>query len=164
MSRSRSAPDTTLAGNHGNVFVGGSTCNFTVRQEVGGVLISGPRSPGGPLRNSWWGCAARFSKSWPYFRPKNVTFHTRFQTWPLKPTTHSQTWPSRIVSSLLRLEQQQNWNLHISLSFFSFEIETKNTFVHSRSSLETIHVPDCRFQMGKFYTRFQTKAAQIPTL
>ena len=22
------------------------------------------------------GCAARFSKSWPYFRPKNVTFHT----------------------------------------------------------------------------------------
>ena len=122
-------------------------------KEVGGVLISRPRSPGGPVRNSWWGCAARFSKSWPYFRPKNVIFHT-----------HSQTWPLRIVSSLLRLEQQQNWNLHISLSFFSFEIETKNTFVHSRSSLETIHVPDSRFQMGKFYTRFQTKAAQIPTL
>lgn len=52
VSPSRSAPDTTLAGNHGNVFVGGSTCNFTVRQEVGSVLISGPRSPGGPLRNS----------------------------------------------------------------------------------------------------------------
>ena len=32
--------------------------------------------------NSWWGwgCATRFSKSWPYFRPKNVIFHTRFQT------------------------------------------------------------------------------------
>ena len=29
-------------------------------------------------------CAARFSKSWPYFRPKNVIFHTRFQTRPLK--------------------------------------------------------------------------------
>ena len=34
--------------------------------------------------NSWWGCAAWFSKSWPYFRPKNVIFHTRFQTRPLK--------------------------------------------------------------------------------
>ena len=30
------------------------------------------------------GCAARFSKSWPYFTPKDVIFHTRFQTWPLK--------------------------------------------------------------------------------
>ena len=78
--------------------------------------------------------------------------HTRFQTWPL-----------RIRSSLRGLEQQQNWNSHISLSFFSFEIETKNTFVHSRSSFETIHVPDSRFQMGKFSTRFRTKAAQIPT-
>ena len=145
----------TLAGNH-------PSCRLV--KEVGGVLISGPRSPGGRLRNSCWGCAGRFSKSWPYFRPKNVIFHTRFQTWPLKSTTHSQTWPLRIMSSLLWLEQQQNWNLHISLSFFPFEIETKNTFVHSRSSFETIHVPDSRFQMGKFYTRFQTKAAQIPTL
>ena len=38
-------------------------------------------------RYSWEflvGYAARFSKSWPYFRPKNVIFHTRFQTRPLK--------------------------------------------------------------------------------
>ena len=34
--------------------------------------------------NSWWGCAAWLSKSWPYFRPKNVIFHTRSQTWTLK--------------------------------------------------------------------------------
>ena len=27
----------------------------------------------------WGGCAARFSKSWPYFTPKDVIFHTRFQ-------------------------------------------------------------------------------------
>ena len=40
--------------------------------------------PGGTPRNSWWGWAARFSKSWPYFRRKHVIFHTRFQTWPLK--------------------------------------------------------------------------------
>ena len=49
-------------------------------------LLFPPRKGGGGLRthgNSWWGYAARFSKSWPYFRPKNVIFHTRFQTWPL---------------------------------------------------------------------------------
>ena len=34
--------------------------------------------------NSWWACAAQFSKSWPYFRPKNVICHTRFQTRLLK--------------------------------------------------------------------------------
>ena len=39
---------------------------------------------GGTPKNSWWGCAAQFSKSWPYYRPKHVIFHTRFQTWPLK--------------------------------------------------------------------------------
>ena len=30
------------------------------------------------------GCAVRFFKSRPDFRPKNVIFHTRFQTRPLK--------------------------------------------------------------------------------
>ena len=43
------------------------------------------RGEGGIPRNSWWGCAARFSKSWPYFRPKHARiFHTGFQTWPPK--------------------------------------------------------------------------------
>ena len=45
----------------------------------------GHRKPlGGTPGNSCWGCATRFSKSWPYFRPKNVIFHTLFQTRPLK--------------------------------------------------------------------------------
>ena len=39
---------------------------------------------GGTTGNSWWGCAAQFSESWPYFRPKNLIFHTRFQTRSLK--------------------------------------------------------------------------------
>ena len=34
-------------------------------------------SPGGTPGNSWWRCTAQFLKSWPYFRPKNVFFHTR---------------------------------------------------------------------------------------
>ena len=35
----------------------------------------GGRNP----KNSWWGCAARFAKSWPYFRPKNVIFTPVFR-------------------------------------------------------------------------------------
>ena len=38
-------------------------------------------SRGSTPGNSWWG--ARFSKSWPDSRPKNVIFRTRFQTSPL---------------------------------------------------------------------------------
>ena len=79
------------------------------------------------------------------FQTKKCHFSHPFSDLVSKTHTHSQTWPLRIMSSLLRLEQQQNWNLHISLSFFPFEIETKNTFVHSRSSFETIHVPDSRW-------------------
>ena len=41
-------------------------------------IIARSRGVGTP-GNSWWGCAARFSKSWNYFRPKNVIFHTLFQ-------------------------------------------------------------------------------------
>ena len=39
---------------------------------------------GGTPGNSWWGYATQLSKSWPYFRPKIVIFHTCFQTSPLK--------------------------------------------------------------------------------
>ena len=49
---------------------------------------------GGTPGNSWWGCAVRFSKSWPDFRPKKCHFphpfsvqiskiHTNFQTWSI---------------------------------------------------------------------------------
>ena len=31
--------------------------------------------------NSWCGCAARFSKSWPFSDQKNIIFHTHFKTW-----------------------------------------------------------------------------------
>ena len=48
------------------------------------VIISTGGGGEGTPGNSWWDCAARFSKSWPDFRPKNVIFRTCFQTWPLK--------------------------------------------------------------------------------
>ena len=56
--------------------------------SVRNLLLSSNKSNngsrGGRPGNSLWECAAQFSKSWPYFRPTNVIFHTRFQTRPLK--------------------------------------------------------------------------------
>ena len=43
---------------------------------------------------------------------------------------------------------------------YSFGIETINTFIHSRSSLENHTL--FQTKMGKVYTRFQTKTAQKP--
>ena len=55
-------------------------------EEIVSAFLTGTGEfyPGGTPENSWWGCAARLSKSWPYFRPKHVIFHTRFQTRPPK--------------------------------------------------------------------------------
>ena len=69
-----------------------------------------------------------------------------------------------IMSSLLRLEQQQKgllnpfWIHMFLFLFYSFGIETINTFIHSRSCLEN----HARLQtkMGKVYTCFQSKTAQ----
>ena len=72
--------------------------------------------------------AARFFKSWPYFRPQNVIFHTRFQTRPLKsiPVFRPGLY-AEIILPLLRLKgklkiEGQNFfksfsNWHISFYF-----------------------------------------------
>ena len=98
---------------------------------------------------------------------KNVTFHTCFQTRPLKsiPVFRPCYW-AEIMLSLLRLERKQEnssnpFRIRIfSFLFYSFGIETINTFIHSRSSLKNY----TRFQtkVGKVQTRFQTKTAQKP--
>ena len=69
----------------------------------------GPGAGGVIPGNSWWGCADRFFKSWPYFRPKNVIFHTRFQTRPLKSIpVFTPSSKAEIMSSLFKLERKQN--------------------------------------------------------
>ena len=111
-------------------------------------------------------------KSWPYFRKKNVIFHTRFQTWSLKSIPWKRVTKrnitclhkTEIMSSLLRLKPPQKdlfntiSNSHITLSFLFIWIETTNKLIHNRSSF----VNHTRFptKMGKIYTRFQTKTAQ----
>ena len=117
------------------------------------------KTPGGTPGNSWWGCAARFFKSWPCFRPKNVisvphpfsdqTFkiHTRFQTWSLGREYLHKSANKKILQ------------IHFEFAYFSFLLELKhlNTFTHSRSSLKKIRF---QTQIGKVCTRFQTKTAQ----
>ena len=124
-------------------------------------------SPGGGvlLGIPCWGCAARFFKSWPYFRPKNVISHT---SRPLKTiSVFRHGLQAEIMSlSLLRLERKQkNSSNRFRIGIFlflsySFAIETMNTFIHSRNSLKNY----IRFQtkMGKVFIRFQTKTAQKP--
>ena len=97
-----------------------------------------------------------------YFRPKNVIFRTRFETSPLKSVPIFRPGLQEIMSPLLWLEQQRKRfnilriNMRIQNGFlllsYSFGIETINTFIHSRSSLEN----HTRFQnkLGKVYTSF----------
>ena len=92
------------------------------------------------------------------FQTKNVIFHTRFQTTPLKSIpVFRPGLQTEIMSSLLRLERKQKkFSLIFLFLSYSFGIETINTFIHSRSSFEN----HTRFQtkmQGKIYTRFQTK-------
>ena len=67
----------------------------------------GGRTPG----NSWWGCDAPCFKSWPYFRPKSVIFHARFQTSPL--LYHYLDWNSKKLGICIFLCLSYivwNWN------------------------------------------------------
>ena len=115
-----------------------------------GCTVNGPLSiykviPGSTSRNSWLGCAALFSKSWPYFRPKSVIFLTRSQTWPLG--------RNYVIITQIRVQTKMFFqsisNSHIPLSFLLiWNIETINTFMHSRSFLEN-------------HIRFQTKMSKV---
>ena len=132
-------------------------------------LDQGNSPRGGTPRNSWWVCAAQFSKSWPYFIPKTVIFYTRFQTRPLKSKPFFRPGlQTEIMSSFFRLERKQTISPNaypirkFLLRSYSFGVETINKFIHPRSSIEN----HTRFQikMGKEYTRFQTRKDKNPTL
>ena len=92
---------------------------------------------------------------------------TKFQTQKCNFLHPFSDQTSKIHTRLLRLECKQKnssnpFRIRIFLFLsYSFGIETINTFIHSRSSLEN----HTRFQtkMSKVYTRFQTKTAQNPT-
>ena len=90
-------------------------------------------------------------KSRPYFKPppQKNGWHP-FSDLASKTFTHSQTWSLRneVIISYIRTETEIFLKIHFELAYFSlffsysFGIETINTFVNSRSSLQ-IHT---RFQ------------------
>ena len=112
---------------------------------------------GGTPGNSWWGCAAWFSKSRPYFRPKNVIFHTRFQTWPLRNyviITYIRKATKTISKNPFRIF------MFLFLSY-SFGIETINTFVPATAvPLKTI--PGSRPKWAKSIPAFRPKRRKTP--
>ena len=128
------------------------------------MKLPGVGTPG----NSWWGCAAWFFKSWPYFRPKNVAFHTRFQTKPQKIHTRFQTWPlGRNCAIITKISDKQKnssnpFRIHIFLFLsYSFGIATINTFIHSLVPSKTI--PDSRPKWAKSIPVFRPKRRKNPT-
>ena len=128
-------------------------------------------NPEGTPGNSWWRCAARVSKLWPYFRLRNCHFsqrfsdlaskiHTRFKTWPL--LVRNYVIITQITTAIITKKKNVSSNaLRIRIFPFlsySFGLETINTFIRYHTSLEN-HI---RFQtkIGKVYTCFQS--AQKP--
>ena len=96
--------------------------------------------PGGTPGNSRWGFAARFSKSWPYFRPKNVIFHTRFQTRPVGRNYFIITWIRAQTKKFFKSIS----NSHVSPFLVLIWNWKDKEFMNSRSSLEN-------------HTQFQSK-------
>ena len=126
--------------------------------------VRGSIARGGTPRNSWWGCVARFFKSWPDFRPKNVILHTRSQTRPLKSIHVFRPGLNYVIATQVRAQKKILFksisNSHISVSFLLIWNWNDKCVHKLRSSLENHN----RFQtkMGKVYTRFQIKTAQKP--
>ena len=140
--------------------------NFLDLQIFFSALLAVPR---GVLLGilSGGACAARFSKSWPYFRPKNVIphpfsdqtskIHTRFQTLPLG--------KNYVIITQLR-EQTKNFlkrisNLGISIQLFLFIWNWNDKYVRTLPYFprKPYPIPD---HNGKVYTCIQTKTAQNP--
>ena len=121
---------------------------------------------------SWWGCATRFSKSWPCFQTKKVIIHTLFQTCPLKYisvfrpgglTTYISLGHNYVI--ITGAHNLSIINHVLPFLAYSFRMETTNKFMHSRRSFEN----HARFQtrIGKFYiqcTRCQIKRRKNHTL
>ena len=116
------------------------------------------------------GVAACFLKSSPNFRPKNVIFHTRFQTRPLKSMPVFRpglligtnyviiTWPLERKQKIIQIHFEFACFLFLS---YSFGNETLNTFTHSVVPSKTI--PDSRPKTAKCIPIFRPKRRKNAT-
>ena len=113
------------------------------------------------------GVAACFLKFSPNFRPKNVIFHTRFQTRPLKSMPVFRpglligtnyviiTWPLEHKQKIIQI--------HFRMFSLSFLLIWKwnAKYIHTLCSSLENHTW-CQAKNGKVYTHFQTKTVQKP--
>ena len=96
------------------------------------------------------------------FQIKKCNLHPCFQTRPLE--TIPVFRPGRyVIITLIRAQNKKNSSSPFRIRMFlflsySFGIETINTFINCRSSLENHTRPQTK--MGKVHTRFLTKTAQ----
>ena len=116
------------------------------------------------------GVAACFLKSSPNFRPKNVIFHTRFQTRPPKSMPVFRpglligtnyviiTWPLEHKQKIIQIHFEFACFLFFS---YSFGNETLNTFTHSVVPSKTI--TDSRPKTAKCIPVFRPKRHKNPT-
>ena len=94
----------------------------------------------------------RFSKSWPYFRPKYlISFYSRFQLRPTKLIPNFRADLEEILSYSFRLELNTSRIRMSPFLSYSFGIEMTIAFIHSRSFLEN-------------HTRFQTKMGKFSSM
>ena len=100
--------------------------------------------PGSTPGNSWWGCAARFSESRPYFRPKNA-FPPFFD---------------------LEVVTKRNIHVYIDIIITAIRTPTQKLSLIHKTTNASIHYsggPDYRSSLVN-HTRFQTKMYKIYTL
>ena len=148
---------------------GGTPWQFGMLPET--LILSQTKIPKGvgTPENSLWGCATRFSKSRPYFRPKNVIFHTRLQNRSLKSTPFSDL-AFRQKLRYHYLDQSANKkffkaisNSHISLSFLLIW-NWKDKYVLSCTPVVPPKtIPDSRQKWAKCISVLRPKRRKNPT-
>ena len=124
------------------------------------MILANFKARGDTLGNSWRGMCQPAPQILTLFQTKKVSviFHTCFQTWPLKSVPILRHGLYEIMSSLLRLEQQQkkisynSFRIHIQSVFlflsYLFGIETINTFVKA-PVVPLKSITDCRPKWAK---------------
>ena len=113
--------------------------------DGGGVLLG----------NSWWGCATRFSKSWPYFRPNTPVFRPDL----LNPDPFSDlVLPCYFFfSAKLKKKKKKSPDRRLTWSLLRLEKQHKRFLKFHFEFVYTPVVPT------KKHTRFQTNwAKSIP--
>ena len=118
------------------------------------------RSGGGTPGNSSWGCAARFFKFRPYFRPKKCNFlhpfsdqtskiHIRFKTWSLG---RNYVISTRLGKQKLGLGLGLIIQIHFEFAYFSFfltYLKLKREIRSYTPVVPTKTIPDSRPKWAK---------------